>query len=100
MIEAGAGPTGDMPTAEFRRLARETADWIAEYMDTVQEMPVFPDVRPGELRDALPATAPDEGESMDVVLADFREHVVPGLNHWNHPGFFGYFASRRPGRAS
>lgn len=92
MSNGRVGPTGDMPTAEFRRLARETAEWIADYMDGVGDMPVFPDVQPGDLRRALPEAAPLEGESMDRVLADFRELVVPGLNHWNHPGFFGYFS--------
>jgi aromatic-L-amino-acid decarboxylase len=88
----GAGPTGDMPAAELRRLAHETADWIADYVQSVGDLPVFPHVQPGDLRRVLPAEAPAEGESMDRVLADFRELVVPGLNHWNHPGFFGYFA--------
>lgn len=92
MSSGRAGPTGDMPTADFRRLAHETADWIADYLDAVHELPVFPEVRPGDLTGALPDAAPAEGESMDRVLADFRELVVPGLTHWNHPGFFGYFA--------
>jgi aromatic-L-amino-acid decarboxylase len=87
---APEGLAGDMPPDEFRLLAHEAADWIADYLKTVDDLPVFPRVRPGELRAALPPEAPDLGESMEEVLADFRDLVVPGITHWNHPAFFGY----------
>jgi aromatic-L-amino-acid/L-tryptophan decarboxylase len=83
---------GDLPHEEFRGLAREVADWMADYLENVGELPVFPGVSPGGVRSALPRRPPEEGESMDEALADFREIVVPGLNHWNHPAFFGYFS--------
>ena len=70
----------------------ETAEWVAEYLESVRDLPVFPDARPGDLRRALPPSAPEEGEPMDEILADFRSQVVPGINHWNHPAFFGYFS--------
>lgn len=88
----GAGGIGDLPAGEFRRLAHEVADWMADYLEGVDRLPVFPDVRPGEVRAALPAGPPEEGEALDAALADFREVIVPGLNHWNHPAFFGYFS--------
>ncbi|MBT8489170.1 MAG: aminotransferase class I/II-fold pyridoxal phosphate-dependent enzyme [Gemmatimonadetes bacterium] len=81
-----------MPPAEFQRLGRETSDWIADYLASVRTFPVFPSLKPGSIRDALPAEAPDFGDSMDEILADFRSVVVPGLNHWNHPAFYGYFS--------
>lgn len=81
-----------MPPAELARLGRETSDWIAHYLANVRTFPVFPSLKPGSVRDALPAEAPDLGESMDEILADFRSVVVPGLNHWNHPAFYGYFS--------
>ena len=48
---------------------------------------------------ALPDSAPEDGEPFDAIFADFEQHVVPGLTHWNHPGFFAYFAisAQRPG---
>jgi aromatic-L-amino-acid decarboxylase len=55
-------------------------------------LPVSPNVKPGALIDALPASAPEQGEPMDVILKDFRELIVPGLTHWNHPRFMAYFA--------
>ena len=81
-----------MPEDEFRRYARETADWMSDYLATVGDLPVFSSPSPGFLTSALPREAPDHGEPMDEVLRDFRELVLPGLTHWNHPSFFGYFS--------
>ena len=83
---------GDLPPEEFRRLAHEVVEWMADYLAGVDELPVFPTLEPGEIRSALPATPPEDGESLDDALTDFREVIVPGINHWNHPSFFGYFA--------
>ena len=87
-----APPTGDMPPGEFLQHARDVSEWIAGYLAGVGDMPVFPAVAPGELTAALPAEPPDRGEPMGQVLEDFRRLVVPGITHWNHPAFFGYFS--------
>ena len=84
--------TGDMPPGELRRHAHDVSDWIADYLAGVGDMPVFPSVRPGDLTAALPAEPPARGEPMERVLDDFRRLVVPGITHWNHPAFFGYFS--------
>ncbi len=73
-------------------LAQEVADWMADYLAGVGDLPVFPETAPGDIRAALPPSAPESGESLDDALRDFRDIIVPGLNHWNHPAFFGYFA--------
>lgn len=92
-VSPDPGPAvGDLPPEEFRRLAREVADWMADYLESVGDLAVFPSIEPGAIRAALPDRPPESGESLDEVLADFREIIVPGLNHWNHPGFFGYFS--------
>jgi len=49
-------------------------------------------VRPGEVRDHLPQSAPERGESYETIFADFERVILPGITHWNHPGFFAYFA--------
>ena len=82
----------DLPPEEFRVLAHELADWMADYLAGVGALPVSPAVRPGDVRRALPAQPPEVAESLEDVLADFRDIIVPGLTHWNHPGFFGYYA--------
>lgn len=81
-----------MPPEEFRRVAREAVDWIADYLDGVGDLPVFPPIDPGAVRESLPADPPEVGEPLDAALSDFRDIVVPGINHWNHPAFFGYFS--------
>jgi aromatic-L-amino-acid decarboxylase len=83
---------GDLPPEEFRRLAHEVVEWMADYLADVESYPVFPTTRPGEVASALPRTAPEHGESLDDALADFRDIIVPGITHWNHPAFFAWFS--------
>jgi aromatic-L-amino-acid decarboxylase len=83
---------GDMDPEEFRRQAHRVADWVADYLTTSARYPVLARVRPGEVRDSLPGAAPDEGEPFDSIFEDFERVVMPGITHWNHPGFFAYFA--------
>jgi aromatic-L-amino-acid decarboxylase len=65
---------------------------MADYLADVGDLPVFPNTDPGSISAALPASAPEHGEPLADALQDFRDIIVPGLNHWNHPAFFGYFA--------
>ena len=81
-----------MSPDEFRASGHQVVDWIADYLRDIRDLPVLPGVQPGALTDALPAAGPDQGESMDAILADFRNLIVPGITHWNHPRFFGYFS--------
>jgi aromatic-L-amino-acid/L-tryptophan decarboxylase len=78
--------------ADFRRHGHALVDWIAEYLEGAERYPVLPRVAPGDVRRALPAAAPEHGESFDAIFADFERVLVPALTHWNHPAFFGYFA--------
>ncbi len=82
----------DMPPDEFRRAGHEVVDWIADYLAGVREYPVLPSFQPGHLLDALPPVAPEQGEPIERILADFREQIVPDVTHWNHPRFFAYFS--------
>lgn len=85
--------TGDLPPEEFRRLAHEVSDWMADYLAGVEDLPVLPqDLRPGDVRAALAPSPPEDPEPMDAALADFRNVVVPGITHWNHPSFHAFFA--------
>jgi aromatic-L-amino-acid decarboxylase len=77
---------------DFRRAGHETMDWIAHYLSTIADSPVLPRVKPGQLFDALPSSAPQQGESYDAILRDFDKLVMPAVTQWNHPRFFAYFA--------
>ena len=88
---------GDMPPEEFRAHARLVVDWVSDYLRDVGTYPVLARVEPGDLMAALPAAAPEEGEPFHHVLQDFRSLILPGITHWNHPGFFAYFANTGSG---
>ncbi|MEO8259022.1 MAG: pyridoxal-dependent decarboxylase [Acidobacteriota bacterium] len=81
-----------MDAAEFRRHGHELVDWIADYLAHPDRYPVLARVQPGEITAALPSRAPEEPEPFEAIMADFERVLVPGLTHWNHPGFLGYFA--------
>jgi aromatic-L-amino-acid decarboxylase len=83
---------GDMAPEAFRREAHRLADWIADYLADPSRYPVLAQVAPGDIRAQLPGEAPPQGESFDAIFADFEKILLPGITHWNHPGFFAYFA--------
>ena len=82
-----------MDPESFRRHGHELIDWLADYFTDIESYPVAAKVAPGDLRRALPPSAPEQAESFDRILADFRELIVPGVSHWGHPGWFAYFPS-------
>ena len=86
-----SAPLGDIDTEEFRAAAHRAVDWIGEYLDTIGERPVMPSVSPGAIRSVLPTSPPEHGERLEVIFEDFERLILPGITHWNHPRFFGYF---------
>jgi aromatic-L-amino-acid/L-tryptophan decarboxylase len=86
-----AEPVSLPTTGELRAALEQAAEWIARYLDEVDRLPVLAQVKPGEIAAALPAHPPAHGESLEAILADVDRIIVPGLTHWNHPGFMAYF---------
>ena len=82
----------DVPVAEFRRAAERLTNWIAAYLENPERYRVLPDVRPGDIAAQLPIDPPRQPEPLDAILDDVEKIIVPGSTHWNHPGFFAYFA--------
>jgi aromatic-L-amino-acid decarboxylase len=80
-----------MSPEEFRRYGHDIVEWVANYMETVSERPVVSTVEPGDIRAKLPAAAPEEPEPFDAVMRDLDDVVMPGITHWQSPGWFGYF---------
>ncbi len=78
---------------DFRRHGHALVDWIADYLEQPERYPVLSRVAPGEITAALPATPPEDAEPFESIMADFERVLVPGLTHWNHPGFLAYFAT-------
>ncbi|MFW6084684.1 MAG: pyridoxal phosphate-dependent decarboxylase family protein [Gemmatimonadota bacterium] len=79
--------------SDFTAAATRVAEWIESYRASLGSLPVLSRVAPGELADTLPAAAPDRPESLEALLEDLDRFIVPGLTHWNHPGFMAYFCS-------
>jgi aromatic-L-amino-acid decarboxylase len=86
---AGAGD--HMSPEDFRRHGHALVDWVAEYLEHAGERPVHSEVRPGWVREQLPPHPPEHGEPFEDMLADVDRIVMPGLTHWQAPGFMGYF---------
>lgn len=82
-----------MTPDEFRRYGHELIDWIADYRAKAETHPVMAQCAPGDIKKQLPATPPAQPEPFSEVLADLDRIVMPGLSHWQHPRFFGYFPS-------
>ena len=80
-----------MDPKKFRKAAHRLVDWMADYLEDPGEYPVLPDVEPGEVRAQIDDEAPGQGEDFEAIFSDFENLVVPGMTHWNHPGFFAYF---------
>ncbi|NET04200.1 MAG: aminotransferase class V-fold PLP-dependent enzyme [Symploca sp. SIO2B6] len=80
-----------MSPEEFRHWGYKTIDWIADYLENVENLPVLSQVKPGEIRAKLPAIPPQKGESFDAILQDLNQIIVPGLTHWQSPNFFAFF---------
>lgn len=86
-----------MTPDEFRAYGHQVVDWVADYWATLEQRPVLPHDPPGTVAAKLPATAPATGEGMDAILKDLDDIVLPGITHWQHPGFFAYFPANTSG---
>ncbi len=86
-----------MDIKNFRDHGHALIDWVADYMESVERYPVMSRVKPGEISDRLPQEPPNKGESMDAIFGDFEEILMPGVTHWQHPGFFAYFPANTSG---
>jgi aromatic-L-amino-acid decarboxylase len=86
-----------MTPDEFREHGHEVVEWLAAYMESVEDYPVLAQVKPGEIRSQLPDHPPEQGEPFEAVMADLNEIVMPGVTHWQSPNFFAYFAGNTSG---
>ena len=96
----GPGLTAEtfhMSSEELRRHGHRMVDWIVDYWDRVESLPVQSQAEPGGLRDQLPPSAPLHGEPFEDILADLDRLILPGVTHWQSPNFFGYFPANASG---
>ena len=80
-----------MDFTDFRKQGHEVVDWIADYLEGIEEFPVMSQVSPGRILEQLPRGPPAEPVPFEEILSDFNNIVIPGITHWQHPSFFAYF---------
>ncbi len=80
-----------MDIENFRRNAHGLVDWMADYLNNIEAYPVRSQVGFNEISERLPLEAPIEGEEFQQIFDDFKEIILPGMSHWQHPSFFAYF---------
>jgi aromatic-L-amino-acid decarboxylase len=91
------GEPGDVMTPdEFREYGHRLIDWIAGYRESIADRPVMSPVKPGDILAQLPKEPPLDPEPFDALLKDLNDILLPGVTHWQHPAFFGYFPSNAP----
>lgn len=80
----------------FRKEAHRLVDWMADFLENIEEFPVKSQSKPGDILKRLPKSAPENSESFEKVFEDFKDIILPGITHWQHPNFHAYF----PGNSS
>lgn len=80
-----------MTPEEFRKIGHQLIDWVADYRAGIASRPVMANTSPGDIARQIPSAPPDAPESFDAIFADLDRVLMPGLTHWQHPRFFGYF---------
>jgi aromatic-L-amino-acid/L-tryptophan decarboxylase len=92
-------PPGDLPGDAFRDHVHRVAGWVADYRDTIAQRRIMPAVRPGEIAARFAAEPPAAAASLDEILRQLDTAIMPGIVHWGHPAFLGYFGSTSNGPA-
>ncbi len=86
-----------MSPQEFRQHGHAMVDWLADYMTSLPERSVLHTATPSSIKEQLPAAAPESGESMQAMMADVENVLLPGISHWQHPGWFAFFPANATG---
>lgn len=82
-----------MNAEEFRSQAHRLVDWMADYMTNVEKYPVKSQVKPGEIYQQIPESAPESSEPMEQIFQDFENIIMPGITHWQSPNYYAYFTA-------
>lgn len=68
-------------------------NWVENYFGNMDNFPVLPNVKPGDIKKQLPVSPPESSESYEDIIEDLNKIILPGVTHWNHPKFMAYFNS-------
>jgi len=92
-------PTHHMTPEQFRQYGKQVVDWVADYYEQIESLPVLSKVAPGDIRRQLPISPPKHGESFDQLLHDMDAIILQGVTHWQSPNFFAFFPANASGPA-
>jgi aromatic-L-amino-acid decarboxylase len=84
---------GDMPSEDFRKFGHKIIDWIADYFERIESLPVLSQNQPGDLKKSLPKSPPEKSEDFAEIFSDVEKLILPAVTHWNHPNFHGLFST-------
>ncbi|KAK1424006.1 hypothetical protein QVD17_19317 [Tagetes erecta] len=90
-VETTNKPINPLDPEEFRKQAHLVVDFIADYYSNIEQYPVCSQVKPGFLTETMLKLAPLEPEPIETIMQDVQNHIIPGLTHWESPGFFAFF---------
>src|SRR5271165_2138251 len=93
------GRSFHMTPEEFRRYGKRVVDWVADYYERIESLPVLSQARPGQVRQMLPEAPSMQGEAFEQLLADLEKVILPGVTHWQSPNVFAYFPANASGPA-
>jgi aromatic-L-amino-acid decarboxylase len=82
----------DPTSSEFREAAHRAVDWIADYFEKIDRFPVLSRVHPGDVQKQFADAPTETGKTYEALFSEFEQKILPGITHWNHPSFFGYFS--------
>lgn len=80
-----------MDSDALRHWSHKAADWGADYRRDLRDRPVRARTKPGDIARQIEAAAPEQGQPMEAIFADFERIIPDGMTHWQHPRFFAYF---------
>ncbi|WKV13341.1 pyridoxal-dependent decarboxylase [Marivirga harenae] len=84
-----------MDIEEFRKHAHSMVDWMADYLQNVEDYPVLSNSKPGDIKAKLPLLFPENPEDFTAIFKDFEDKIMPGITHWESPNFLAYFPASK-----
>ncbi len=80
-----------MNIEEFEINSKLVLDWISDYYRNIESYPVLSNSKPGEIFKKFSDNPPENGVDFKNTFEEFKEKIIPGITHWQHPNFFAYF---------
>jgi glutamate/tyrosine decarboxylase-like PLP-dependent enzyme len=78
-----------MDAREFREVGHRVVDLLSEYLEHIEEKPVFPNVEPRVLNELFAEGLPQDPSPAETVLKELEEKLLPYCTHVGHPGYMG-----------